>query len=511
MQRTCLHVLALTRSAMAFVRAIVNYVLLSSDSGRFVRNLTNRVQLDTKYSGLGSERIGLNWIGQAVAEELVSDRLPPDWLEWYSCTDHGKASQKVLKATARSSEMAGPKHVFKDILDRHSDVVRKDLDSVEWPSGPSPPEKKLRKVDSDGSTSGDVDSFGKALDAIFKTSEILRSAGAYKDTDTAECLCHDDAGRVVPESRRNFGLRMVSGGMTCVDFAAIGHKAGFAGKSTKPALCFMDTFVHDEIDVGILECAPGWKSDLFESRLMDSHVMHECEPKPCPSQFGWPFPRQRFWSVVLSKRFTLVKDWETFSTPFHCSPSLDGHAFFADTPAAVETLLTEKAKSHGSAVLAGEVLNFEEHALSGSQTTYLKTFREAHAKHLCTMREKAKDIPPGMHHLICDLDHNPDGALRMSTTGNMIGILIHGTVWSDKVRRPMTKCEVLSVQGFPRIPSVHGKAFPIPWAGMLLGAISHDQASQLAGNGMHMHIVVLVLCWVLACTELAVAPSTPSV
>ena len=92
----------------------------------------------------------------------------------------------------------------------------------------------------------------------------------------------------------------------------------------------------------------------------------------------------------------------------------------------------------------------------------------------------------------------------MSVNGSIIGLLTHGTMWSDAARRPLTKREILSLQGWPTIPSEHGDKYEIPWAA-LIEESSAESLTKLSGNGMHMNVLVLILCWALACTELASA------
>ena len=88
----------------------------------------------------------------------------------------------------------------------------------------------------------------------------------------------------------------------------------------------------------------------------------------------------------------------------------------------------------------------------------------------------------------------------MSTTGCAPSLLTHGLYWSDKVRRPVTKREIVSLQGFPSIASAHGSLFPVPWQS-LIDELPPENCIQLMGNGMHMHVLVLVWVWILACVD----------
>eukprot|EP00972_Heterocapsa_arctica_P070904 10475498-Heterocapsa_arctica.AAC.1 len=183
---------------------------------------------------------------------------------------------------------------------------------------------------------------------------------------------------------------------------------------------------------------------------------------------------------------------------------MTGHDFFVDAPEAVVSQLKDAMRRVGSEVMPGEVVTYETHGLTGGQATFLRSFRQAHQDKLQDMKNKNKEVPCGMNQMICDLAHNPDHRMRMSMNGNIIGLLTHGTMWSDAAQRPLTKREIFSLQGWPTIPSAHSDKYKIPWAA-LIDDTSPENCTKLSGNGMHMNVLVLVLCWALACTELASA------
>ena len=87
---------------------------------------------------------------------------------------------------------------------------------------------------------------------------------------------------------------------------------------------------------------------------------------------------------------------------------MSGHAFFCDTPDHVLQELRTAVGKQGSSINPGEKLSFERHALSPSQESHLRFFREAHAQRIQELKKTHKLIPAGVEHLLADLDHIPD-------------------------------------------------------------------------------------------------------
>jgi len=533
---------------MDFTTRIVRHILFSDDCVRFLTNLRSRVCLRTMYSGMGSEGIAMQWILKALQVEGVLDQASAEGLFiWNSACDLSPLAQSVLLACPGGS---GPSHIFTDILDRHGTKTRREPDTVHWssPSTSSPTKRpRLRRSNAmsstgpprtDGSDESDCvimsstvlapdsadqivaqdntnDHLCRALDAIYQTNTILMSPEAYNHDDTAYCCKHkarccvrrqedteDTSGGGAQGASSCVGIHLLTGGLTCRDFSMFGAQSDIKGESTKPALSFCGTFRADRVDIGIIECAALWDPSLCLAGLESSHVLVACEPKPCPSRFGWPFTRLRYYGLILKKEHKLTKSWEVFSKPFEKPVTLTGHEFYVESPAAVASHLKEAMRMVGSELMPGETASYETHGLTGSQVTFLRVFREIHKDKLQDMQTKKKEMPNGMDELICDLEQNPDHRVRMSTNGSMIGSLTHGTMWSDSAKRPLTKREILSLQGWPTISSVHGDKYEIPWAAFI-EETSAERWTKLSGNGMHMNVLVLNLCWALACTELA--------
>lgn len=496
------------RRLMNYPADIVRHILASEDRDCFLENVRSGINLRTMYSGLGSEAVVLQWLGIALqAEGVISDAS--SWFEWYSANDKNPTARKVLSGCSCGR---GPAHIFRDIMSRHPSHVLQALDHVQWPSGGH----KRKRADIGGHSDSDVCSaaleFGtegsssaanarlsETLDAIYATSEILNGHDAYSAHDRAFCVIHNSECPVVPQDRA-CGLTMVTGGMTCTDFSTIGARAGFSGASTKPNLSFRGTFGADDIDVGVIECAPTWDHTMFAAGVSATHDVVHCSPQPCPSRFGWPCRRVRYYGLVVRRGLRVTKSWADFSSPFERPPQMSMHDFFADTADEVERHKIEAIKRVGGHLLPGEHAEYEAHGLTGTQQLYLRGFREANTARLAAMRAKGVSIPRGSEHVMCDLDHNPDERLRLSTDGLLLSLLTHGCMWSDQARRPLTRRELMSVQGWPSIPSAHGSAYPLPWEG-LVGDLRMESWARLVGNSMHMHVLMLTMCWALACIE----------
>lgn len=327
------------------------------------------------------------------------------------------------------------------------------------------------------------------------------------------CLC-----RVKPPSDvlQKYGIHMVTGGIVCADFSSIGLREGFGGSSTKASLSFRDTFVADDVSLGLIECAPEWKPDMFDHKAFNStHSIFQCLPYPCPSSFYWPFTRKRWWGIVVRRDRRLVKDWQTFVAPFQQiafpfpgggTGPLSGHSLFCDSRERVQAELIEAAKRQRATILPGEKLNYEDHALNNSQANHLRLFRGAHEEWKRKLSDRQKEIPEGAKDLMADLEHNPDSRPRFSTRGNMPGLLSHAAIWSGRFGRLLSKRETLLMQAWPTIPNVHGDDTALGAEGMaaiqaIVDELSPSQTASLGGMGMHLNILMLVIAWALACTE----------
>ena len=87
--------------------------------------------------------------------------------------------------------------------------------------------------------------------------------------------------------------------------------------------------------------------------------------------------------------------------------------------------------------------------------------------------------------LFCDLEHNPHKVDRSTSNGKCVGLLSHGLYWSDRHKRPLVQRELLWLEGFALRGSDYGATFEAR-------DLSLAQITDLAGNGMHMEVVVLV-------------------
>ena len=174
----------------------------------------------------------------------------------------------------------------------------------------------------------------------------------------------------------------------------------------------------DDVSLGLIECAPEWKPDMFDHKAFKStHAIFQCLSEPCPSLFYWPFTRKRWWGIVVRRDRRLVKAWQTFVAPLQqiASPfpgggtgPLTGHSLFCDSRERVQAELIEAAKRQQSTILPGEKLNYEDHALNTSQANHLRLFKVAHEEWKKKLCDQQKEIPNGAKDLIADLEHNPD-------------------------------------------------------------------------------------------------------
>ena len=81
--------------------------------------------------------------------------------------------------------------------------------------------------------------------------------------------------------------------------------------------------------------------------------------------------------------------------------------------------------------------------------------------------------------------------------------LRRGCMWSEEAERPLVRSEILTSQGFPTIEQDDDHPCPLPWVAT---GVSSGRIWKLSGNGMHMHVLVLVVVWMLSAMEV----ETPS-
>ena len=128
---------------MNFVHDSVAQMLRTPCKDTFLKNLSSGLRISTKYSGIGSECIGLWWIGMA-AQRMGAIDLQPGWLEFYSACDKHPLCRRVL---SHMCEEVRPQHIFKDILDRHPPLLQQQLTAA-WQRGRAQTDSKDKQEES---------------------------------------------------------------------------------------------------------------------------------------------------------------------------------------------------------------------------------------------------------------------------------------------------------------------------------------------------------------------------
>jgi hypothetical protein len=489
-----------------FCLDVVRTTLSSPHAGLFVENLKRRIELHTSYSGTGAEATALYWI--TVAARMLGLDADICNISFESACDTSPLCRRLLAAFEPLS--LRPKVINTNILDKHPITVREELMKIAFSSRGADLPKivdnvskmnemlskhsigKVRNLAAPSSTYESELDLTNPMGNNSNASSTHTFSGSSVDTPVGS----DTSSSTTPVRP----LVIFGGGMTCVDFCTFGAHKKLQGSSTLPCV----SFLHDcrRADRVVLECAPDW-ADYIADWSLGSAGFNIEKARLCSSHFGWPMTKNRFWAVANSPELTdppiALRD---FVKLFHKSPMMTGHQFFVDDADEVRTLLHVLARRNGFAVggYMDHVLNFEEHALDIPRHKRLEICREKHD----TRREKklksSFTILPEA--LLCDLEQDPEHRERVSTTGYCVGIMCSASVWSDQAGRLMTKHEILSMLGYPTIPRIHGDMFPIPWGAVLAG-LSDNEGSELAGNAMHMHVLIIVMCYVLATSRFA--------
>ena len=384
-----------------------------------------------------------------------------------------------------------PLHYFNDLLDRLPKEVKAALFKVPFPD--------IARFKADP-----MQATGEALDAIAGANRILDSSDSYPVDAVSFCLRHKALCHVhLPVDPGQF--TEVWAGLECYDFSRIGLKAGFSGASTRSALSWGHERKYWLESLIMTECSDEWDPVTLENLLSETHDINKMII--CPSDFGWPISRPRTWTVnPRNDHMTLECSFQEFCKELGWFKvcMLAGSDLFCESPDVVHDELMRLSTKRGA--LPHEAA--WEHTLTGAQMIRLQSARDS--KH---ERRQSSSGAPGTHTWVADLDHNYTSRISKTDLVKIPCLLRHGTIWlevppaaTDDERsvhccRPMLKREVLSCQGCACIPHARGMDFLVPWSTSVLGEFTDTEVAQLAGNAMHLQVVMMLQLWVLCCAR----------
>jgi hypothetical protein len=113
-----------------FCLGVVRTTLSSPHAGLFVGNLKRRIELHTSYSGTGAEATALYWI--TIAARMLGLDADICNISFESACDTSPLCRRLLAAFEPLS--LRPKVINKNILDKHSITVRKELSKIAFSS-----------------------------------------------------------------------------------------------------------------------------------------------------------------------------------------------------------------------------------------------------------------------------------------------------------------------------------------------------------------------------------------
>ena len=223
----------------------------------------------------------------------------------------------------------------------------------------------------------------------------------------------------------------------------------------------------------------GYQFDENEISRRVGHMYLVVSTVLCSSRVGLPIRRPRRFTLCFLRR-TVV--WhgclEHFKELFHVTARMTPDEYFT-APQSVQ-----------DRVLRAQRARFSAEPMSGDWTAALSP------GHLGRL-EDAMEVFGSSEGAVLDVDHNVVRIKGRAGAQQLPPLLTHGTYWHTVLQRPMVGLEHLLAQGISSGEPLHiEKHYPA------LQNMAEKELKFLAGNGMHVNVVGLLMQYVLCHAEL---------
>lgn len=190
------------------------------------------------------------------------------------------------------------------------------------------------------------------------------------------------------------GLRLSSGGVTCLDLTQAADQLGLAGLHTKTLVLFIAERRALKEPIWIVECVVSDILPRFLNAMLGD--LWDIEfTNVCPTELGYPMNRDRMWAVgtrrdVLSRTAPLSQMKEHFKRTM----AADGNLYFCMDAAEVEKDLEENAKRKFNLFPEGQRATWEA-CLPQYQQSFLEDCDSRHVarKHVASTSPAASKPP----------------------------------------------------------------------------------------------------------------------
>ena len=364
-------------------------------------------------------------------------QVPDGCWHWHSYSDIKRSSQMVAVACRqRSGPCVGPSHVFGDVLHRFPREVQEDLHKKS-PTLKTPKEDALLQfLACRAVIESEISSFRPQLSPCFVHGKCCNPRPPVEST---------------PAGTRKRCL-LATGSTVCAGFSSRGNSSGLAHRSTLSS--------------------HAWAAERFFAY----------EVLLSPYMFGFPFAKERIYSVALSRASIewvgppLEQAQQHIIQLFGRKVVASGDIYFSDSPQQLTREANARSPPDSPGIIAENIvdgINWKSLLSPCYQQIWDKYMNIIEA-------EEIGEMP-----LHFDCHQNPDFGMLSPEIRSFTG---HSDIVSVQRKRFMSCSELLQVHGI-RPDSRLGKHFA------KLGVAAQHST---AGNGVHFAVVGFFASWVLA-------------
>ena len=306
---------------------------------------------------------------------------------------------------------------------------------------------------------------------------------------------------VLPEEmRERMPLKVVLAGTTYIAWSNMGLRMKEEHHSLLTFMIWIFLIRKIQPRVVVHECVTPFEPELLTKFLGGSWEVFSTVYNP--TDCGWPINRHRRYSLAVNTRtaqWASAKSFQDVHSIFDTSLELTGDVFFmadnADIEAELREILQRRRINQDSAPLL--VLEGQDWRQLYSVGTQERLYvYEAHKEELQSV--------DGL--LFADATQNLRNITRQS--GVLPCLLTHPVIYSFQKKRHLVPRELLAAQGFATTPRTLLTGWTVPWASAIDdGHLTPGMIRKMAGNGMHMQVVTLILLHVLGSVEMLTSAS----
>ena len=447
---------------------------------RLVRNLRDAVG-SGYFGGMGGLGLVFNMICWEVNKHVPDDKKV--YVKVNSECEYDPAKQKILASFYQSHRAS---HIFSNIFSRLPQDVQDEI-GESTPTGPILKDAKLLS--------------NRRIKRII--SDAYRSRGA--ECNTSHCILHGracpiDAPRPENSPWRRHRVRIAAGGVPCVDQSSHGLLEGEAGKAAGAHHAFFQDVKHRKYSVVFTECTYLWDAEPSAQEVSDVYL--GCECVLCPRMVGDAYSRKRRLVTLFNKdEARIAEPLDDYEDIFEAEAMFTFHELFNGSVLQHDIELASTLKRRVAPVDSRDWLD-----------TLLPLERERRENYLLQNDRdvelaKAVDGDPS----VFDLENNPLTRPRRvfgsEHSTPMFCLVSHGTLWNERLMRPMLLEEWLGCHMVPTFMCHASRGAPslqLPCDFLALvedGGIKASTLKSAVGNGWHIGVLASWVMFVLSSVE----------